>query len=200
MNCGLPDLGTLNYHIIEGSVDAAIVNEFLINLLKHYTTQHQTSGQRALILDNVSSHRTHNAYASIHTEAMRNVLCVEYLPLYSPFLNPVEEVFAQIKFRLAATKSHQSVTDESKAAIKQSLVHQVETITKDHLISYQVHVEQFLAASRNGIPVLTSHMHESSHQGDETRTPATTDVEAITIARRHLPTAFSQFTAEDHVG
>ncbi|DAZ99734.1 TPA: hypothetical protein N0F65_003521 [Lagenidium giganteum] len=83
-----PDLGTVYYHIIEGSVDAAIVNEFLINLLEHHTTWHPTSGQRALIFDNVSSHRTHNAYASIHAEAMRNVLCAGYLPRYSPFLNP----------------------------------------------------------------------------------------------------------------
>ena len=61
-----------------------------------------------LVLDNAKIH--HNA--EILALADHFSVCIEYLPPYSPDLNPIEEAFSQIKYFIRRHKDYYSRTQD----------------------------------------------------------------------------------------
>jgi transposase len=57
-----------------------------------------------VILDNLSSHKT----AMAHATFARHAIAYEYLPAYSPDLNPIENAFSKLK-RLVRTAAERTV-------------------------------------------------------------------------------------------
>lgn len=70
-----------------------------------------------LVMDNLSSHKSHAAVAIIES-ARAEVL---YLPPYSPDLNPIEMVFSKLKqlIRAAKPREFSEIIDATAVAISQ---------------------------------------------------------------------------------
>ena len=72
---------------------------------------------------------------------------VRRLPPYSPFLNPIEEVFAQCKNSVPRKQTH------SNEALQAAMDESADEITPDNLLAYYNHTVDFLVPciSRNDI-------------------------------------------------
>ena len=86
--------GYLDWMIFQGSITAALFNNFVRHQVLPHCTPFADGGPRSvLILDNAKIH---------YNEELRNMcdeagVLLEYLPPYSPDLNPIETSFAILK-------------------------------------------------------------------------------------------------------
>lgn len=83
--------GILFSLVFQGSTDSAIFEEFIEQLLP--SCNPFPGKYSVLVMDNASIHRSERIRKMCDDVGVR----VEYLPPYSPDLNPVEEKFAQLK-------------------------------------------------------------------------------------------------------
>jgi transposase len=91
-------------------------------------------GGKVLIMDN---HPVHCAKAVQQFLEKHNALYV-YLPRYSPELNPIEEAFSKIKHVLRTLKPR------TAEALFAAIQNAIKTVTKDDVIGYVNHAEEFL--------------------------------------------------------
>ena len=86
--------GYLDWMIFQGSITAALFNDFVREQVLPHCTPFAAGGPRSvLIMDNAKIH---------YNEELRNMcdeagVLLEYLPPYSPDLNPIETSFAILK-------------------------------------------------------------------------------------------------------
>lgn len=80
--------GTRAAMVLDGPVDGLTFTGFC----EHFLAPALRPGD-FVILDNLSSHKTHAAQAAVEAVGASLV----YLPPYSPDLNPIEKLFAKIK-------------------------------------------------------------------------------------------------------
>jgi transposase len=84
-------------HIFKGSMDAKFFEDFIQQLLRHYSRWPEQKS--VLVMDNASFR---------HSEQVKQ-LCSDagvkllYLPPYSPDFNPIEEFFAELKAYIKKT-------------------------------------------------------------------------------------------------
>lgn len=83
--------GILFSRVLQGSIDGAIFEEFVEQLLHHCGRWPEP--RSVLIMDNASIHRSEKV-AQMCAAAGVKLL---YLPPYSPDFNPIEEFFAELK-------------------------------------------------------------------------------------------------------
>ena len=77
---------------------------FLEHLLSEYPHQ-----KLILVMDNASYHRSATAQAALSLYADR--ILVLWLPIYSPFLNPIERFWLHLKQFVVANRLHRSLDD-----------------------------------------------------------------------------------------
>jgi transposase len=77
--------------LIDGPVDAEVFTVYLEQVLCPQLREGDT-----LILDNLSTHKIHNAAQLLSARGVG----LRYLPPYSPDLNPIEQAFAKLKAHL----------------------------------------------------------------------------------------------------
>jgi transposase len=81
--------GVLHHQLTAGSVNSEVYSNFLRELLRWIGS----GGRRAILMDNVSFHRSH-----VVNEVMRQLdFLALFIPPYSPEYNPIELAFSQIK-------------------------------------------------------------------------------------------------------
>lgn len=85
--------------------------EFLEDLYTRYPPS--LAVKPILVMDNVRFHHS----ASFVAWCLERNIRLEYLPVYSPQLNPIEEVFSTIKARYRALRPRPSSEDEIRQAI-----------------------------------------------------------------------------------
>jgi transposase len=94
-----PD-GQMHFMLYDGRVTASVFVEFLEGLL------HDIGGTVFLVLDNLSVHKAQKVQAFVAAQTGR--LKLFFLPPYSPHLNPDEQVWGNVKTRVAK----QALTDK----------------------------------------------------------------------------------------
>ena len=77
--------------MVDGAIDGDVFNAFVEKVLAP-----ELRAGDVVVLDNLSSHKSDKARRLIESRGAR----LEFLPPYSPDLNPIEMVFAKIKQRL----------------------------------------------------------------------------------------------------
>lgn len=75
----------------QGSTDAAVFEDFIEQLLQHRGKWPEPKS--VLVMDNASFHHSDRIEQICANAGVKSV----YLPPYSPDLNPIEEVFAELK-------------------------------------------------------------------------------------------------------
>jgi transposase len=83
--------GILLARVFRGSTDATVFEDFLEQLLQHCGRWPEPKS--VLIMDNASFHHTDRVEAMCSEAGVK----LMYLPPYSPDLNPIEEMFAELK-------------------------------------------------------------------------------------------------------
>ena len=82
----------LGFQLVHGGVDGSTFGCFLLHLLRLYPDILNPTKRYCFVLDNATIH---------HAKKLKNLLSnlkIFYLAPYSPFNNPIEEVFAITKF------------------------------------------------------------------------------------------------------
>lgn len=191
-----PAFGTLYFEVIEGSVTGETCLEFLQGMVASYVRKFPSDRKRAFIMDNAKIHHRGIVTAYLYGEVVSQRIGLEFLPIYSPFLNPLEETFALIKTRLWRERSNATVTGESKAMLKRDLSNQVLAITEHDVRQYYFHVEHFLKFATERTPVFTQQLYESSHSGDEMGLCPMLPETVEALLDSYLPHTYEEFTPE----
>jgi len=83
--------------LVEGGVDAAVFENFIQAMLTHLGAQPELAGRRVvLLLDNARIHH----HSLVLETARSNKVNVLFNSEYSPWLNPVEQLFNRLKSRV----------------------------------------------------------------------------------------------------
>lgn len=116
--------------------------EFLTTLIGHLGEDHIRGAY--FVMDNVRFHRTDEIQQLIRAHGHVPV----FLPPYSPFLNPIEELFNQWKNNIKRSQP----TDEEQLYAQ---IHNVsEAITQEHCQNYVRHMETYLGDCLNRTEIL----------------------------------------------
>ncbi|EED22757.1 TPR domain protein [Talaromyces stipitatus ATCC 10500] len=83
--------GVIMYYVFKGSTDASFFENFIEELLHHCGKWPEPKS--VIVMDNASFHHSKN----IETMCSKAGVKLVYLPPYSPDLNPIEELFAELK-------------------------------------------------------------------------------------------------------
>ena len=125
------------FHLENGPVNQDIFYNYISKLFNDLTND---GVQRALlVMDNVRFHKT-NLIAQLIESSSHKLL---FLPPYSPFLNPIEEFFHQVK-TIVRSKSPQNF-DQLTSAIMES----PNDVSANHLNNYVNHSESYFARCIN---------------------------------------------------
>lgn len=129
------------WKVLVGGLKAPVLSEFLRTLVIPYMGR---TSSKVLCLDNCPVH---------HSEMVKEIadsrgLQLRYLPAYSPQLNPIEEVFAEIKRRFKSIRPRPKTTAEVEMAVDKI----VQTMGAVDLSPYYSHMRMFLEQSFNMIP------------------------------------------------
>jgi len=116
--------------LLEGAMDSAAFEVYV----QHVLAPTLQRGDLVL-LDNLSAHSGERAREFIEARGAR----VEFLPPYSPDLNPIEQCWAKIKEALRAAKPR--TLDELLAAFHQALL----SVTPEDAIAWFAHCGYILA-------------------------------------------------------
>ena len=98
----------LFFHVLEGSYDT----EALIVFLEHLKV-HRRSQKTILIWDRLPAHKSADMSAFLNRQ--RDWLTIEFLPAYSPELNPLEYVWGNIKGQELANRCALNLAECEKA-------------------------------------------------------------------------------------
>jgi transposase len=129
--------GVLHYHLIWGSCNT----EVFINFLDHLTNV--LEGPSVLVMDNVAFHRKEEVKQLIGCKGHNMFL----LPAYSPFLNPIEEVFSLIKVHVG------SGTPNNKASLLDITEKSIPQVTALKCQGYVRHSREFYDACLDHRPI-----------------------------------------------
>ncbi|KAE9004324.1 hypothetical protein PR001_g17747 [Phytophthora rubi] len=191
-----PAFGTLYFEIVEGSVTGETCLSFMKEMMATYMRKGLASRKRAFIMDNASIHHRDPVKDYMTGSVVSEKIGLEFLPIYSPFLNPLEEVFGLLKSRLWRSRSGAAVTDESKSLLKRNLSQEVLRIANDDVRQYYFHVEHLLKFAEDRTPVFTQQLYEASHNGDEAGLCPMLPETIERLLDSYLPERYTEFTPE----
>jgi hypothetical protein len=182
-----PKLGLLHYETETGNVDAARFLMFLDNMTCIYCiacAKRVVEGQpRLLVWDNVAYH--HTPAINDWLSKAKTIWTKHALPPCSPFLNPIEEVFAYWKYQYSQM-DHWRGTPDASIAVDSLIVETSRFITPLLVSQYYEHTKRFWAQCIERKPVLSREILDKQHDGDEVRV-SSADVQAV--VERYLPAA-----------
>lgn len=159
--------GLVFYECFIGGVNGATFALFLQHLLD-YMQQNgliQDDGSpQTLIMDNCSVHKENRNVMTL-LENNKHIFSVLYLPPYSPFLDPCEEIFSIWKKLFCDLLIHHQATKEA------GLVHLIclaaTKITARHGAGAWTHCKRFFNDCLQGKAISTKQILDGVHPGDE---------------------------------
>jgi transposase len=164
-----PGLGLVYWEpIIKRKVDHTVFLGFLDRLLPDWLGLLRQKGiqpyQALLMWDNAGFHKTQEVskWVSDHGQVFKR----HALPPYSPFLNPIEEVFAVWKKAYLGEELRLGKSN-SKQGLVQLLALAQRAITKDLVAACFHHTTLFWPQCIKGIPVTREELYERTHSGDD---------------------------------
>ena len=120
-----------SFKLQEGSVNANVFVEYLDQLFNDLTTS--GISRCLLVMDNVRFHKTDVVMAKINSSGHK----VLFLPPYSPFLNPIEEVFNQMKCIVKNTHP------QNKQQLMDAIMNTPSYISPQQCLNYCNHAETY---------------------------------------------------------
>ena len=130
--CAMSKMGVTLYNVQTTAYNTATFTVFIGSLLKYIESEQ--SGKSAIILDNVPFHKNCNVKEMV--ESKGHILL--FLPPYSPFLNPIENMFSKWKQAIKA----ENPTNESHLFELINNVHS--TISADDCAAFYRNMLRFL--------------------------------------------------------
>lgn len=140
-NCFRADPYVIN-RLVNGAANGGIFADFLEELEAFLPEN------AVLIMDNVRFHHGHQVaqWAADHHHSVR----VEYLPPYSPELNPIEEFFHMEK--MAYRRLNHPVA-RSREVMRERVITALEALTNEDLSGLFRHMREHLAVALAGQPL-----------------------------------------------
>ena len=124
--------GIEDAYITEGNVNGDKFLEYLRrSLLPSLMPSNGTNPRSIVIMDNASIHHVKEVVTTIEGVGA----LVKFLPAYSPDLNPVEEVLAEIKHWIQSNDSVFQATQDPRVLIAMAF----NTVSKENCLSYIKH-------------------------------------------------------------
>ena len=124
--------GIYDICLIEGSVNGEVFESFLRTyLLPIVQSFYWVNLLSVVIMDNASFHHVEGAKQLIEDQAGTRLLL---LPPYSPDLNPLEEVFSQIKSKMKKSDAIFQVCSAPRALLSMAFGMVTEEDCKSHII------------------------------------------------------------------
>lgn len=106
--------GVLDVKIVRGSVKGDTFIDFIdTNLLPHLNAFNGSNPNSVVVLDNCSVHHVAGAVQGMQQKGS----LVQFLPPYSPDLNPIEILFSKVKSILRAMETELSVTNDIETMV-----------------------------------------------------------------------------------
>jgi hypothetical protein len=160
--------GLVFYQCYLGGVNGATYARFLSCLFKHLEERGalptEPGAKQLLIMDNCSIHKEHNNVMKLLEDNQEKIECL-YLPPYSPFLDPCEEIFGIWKKFFCDSLVCEQATKEG------GLVHLICSaamkITAKHAIGAWMHTKKFFPDCLNCKAISTKQILDGVHPGDE---------------------------------
>ena len=129
--------GVEDFYIVEGSVNGEIFCEYLRNsLLPLLQPFNGTNSNSIVIIDNASIHHLDEACQLI----LNTGSLLWFLPPYSPDLNPIEQLFHQVKAFLRNNQAAFHTTSNPRVAIASAFAQ----VTRTHCCAYIGHAGYLL--------------------------------------------------------
>eukprot|EP00357_Protocruzia_adherens_P011998 CAMPEP_0115008844 /NCGR_PEP_ID=MMETSP0216-20121206/22195_1 /TAXON_ID=223996 /ORGANISM="Protocruzia adherens, Strain Boccale" /LENGTH=452 /DNA_ID=CAMNT_0002376411 /DNA_START=42 /DNA_END=1400 /DNA_ORIENTATION=+ len=133
--CAVTDFEVLGATLVSGSVTSKFFQVFLQNLISLMDTRGFDLRKTAFVLDNAAIYKTKIIKATFVAD-----LTFLYLSLYSPMLNPIENLFAEVKRTI--TKK----LPENVASLGEEILLTVNMIPAAHFENYFTHMLSHLPA------------------------------------------------------
>jgi transposase len=133
--------GMLHYKLVDGAANGVIFADFLGEL------QPLLPPQSVVIMDNVRFH--HGNLVQQWAAANNHAIRVEYLPPYSPELNPIEEFFHMHK---SSYRKINHPIARNRQVMRDRVVASLETLRNVDLSGIFQHMHEFLAMAYAGHP------------------------------------------------
>ena len=106
--------GPMAHIMVEGAVNRLILADFLEQYLP---TTPSDQLRPTLVMDNVKFHHS----AEIKEVCARKRVLIQYLPAYSPHLNPIEQFFSVVKSRFSADRSAKNTFIQIKECVERAI-------------------------------------------------------------------------------
>lgn len=196
------EVGIIWFSLKDGSVSGpdvlktyqSAVQKFVAKEPVSQETNYDPSIKRAFIVDNAGNHHNSCFREYFQGDEVGKFFGLEYLPVYSPFLNPVEEIFAILRYRMFKEMFKSNKQAYSREAVKDLIVQEVGKITKEEVHKCYLHAHDFLQPSRAGTAILSQHLFEDTHCGDEAGTTEEMRRRVDQILDKYLPNDYSIYT------
>lgn len=109
--------GLISYELMQGSYNADHLVQYLENGLYQRIPERLMSGNCVIVMDNARFHHS----AAVKQWCRDHNIRLEYLPPYSPQLNPIEEVFSMVKSRYRNVRPRPETLDEMYESLERIL-------------------------------------------------------------------------------
>jgi len=160
-----PKLGLVHAEYELKTVNAERFCDYMDNLLLKTTDRFEEEGTRGVPIFIFDNAPTHNALFTRDWFLRHREECeVMRLPPYSPFLNPIEEVFSVWKARYISQMWNPFPTLTTPLKLVQQCAAVVQPDLCMHCFN---HTTKFFLPSLTLLDISTHEMFESSHEGDE---------------------------------
>lgn len=144
--------GMVSYELMHGSYNTDLLYTFLNEVFYPRIPEDRLGnlliylGNVVLVMDNARFH---------HSQIVRNWAAekgirLEYLPPYSPHLNPIEEIFALVKATYRGVRPRPQSIDEMVAAINETLGN----LVSNDFSNYWRHMREFVETGKNRMPFI----------------------------------------------
>ena len=201
-----PSVGVVWFDISEGSVKGTDVLKVYQDAIEAFlahkpfcgSQEYDSKKKRAFIVDNAGNHHNGIFGEYFNGDAVQKLFGLHYLPVYSPFLQPVEEVFAIIRFRVFRKLEQSEMHAFSTAAVKRILVEVISELTKDEIMKCYLHTNEFLAVAKAKGHVYSQQHYEKTHLGDEFANNSETTRKVDEVISKYLPDDYSIYTPEQN--
>ena len=148
-----PEIGLVHYEIEDDNVDGVRFDLFMVNLINAINSNVLFNGfaKIYIVLDGANIHTTKDVE---DTFAGVDKIKGRVLPAFSPFLNPIEEVWSMVKSHMKkgiGKRQQEASAAEAKIALYRRIVHEeigkaMLLIDKASIVNFDTHARSFLPA------------------------------------------------------
>ena len=198
-----PRIGVVWFEIREGIAKGEDLLKVYQNAVEAIVSKTPFSGfneydalkKRAFVVDDVGNRHDSKIFTTyFNGETVRNLFGFHYLPAYSPFLNPVEEVNAIIRYRTFRKMAESELHTLSKAAVKEIVIQVISELTTEEIMKCFSHTNDFLNIAKEQGHVYSQQRYEKTHLEAEFANNSEIMGEVDQVIAKYIPDDYSIYT------